>query len=473
MADKYPQESVVFKCNATGSPKPQITWFHNGQKVAPSNVGRIQVNSKNELKFTSLQSGDKGTVQCVATNDGGEAISKATLNVKTLPVWIDVPPKNTDAIVNETVELQCQGRGSPTPTITWQKNDQNINFASNPRFFQKNTGSLQISRSQKSDSGKYTCVATNSLGSKRANATLRVLIKTVITTPLPSQIQATKGLPKTLQCAVQKDPGITVKWTWTKDGSPVDTARMTVQADGSLRITTVQEIDAGTYKCRVESVAGNAATSGTMSVQETPLAPSTPVVSDIQTTSVRLSWFPPGYDGNSPITSYNVYTKKGSNNWNLHKDDINPSDRQMSVTLRNLSPHTQYQFHVRAVNSVGEGTPSGASGVIRTLIAAPSAAPLNVNGVPTSADSILVQWQLPPPETHNGPLRGFKIAYRLAGVSASTFIIKKIENPAATQGNIDGLVQWTAYEIKVLAYNDAGDGTYSNPITVTTSEGGK
>lgn len=92
-------------------------------------------------------------------------------------------------------------------------------------------------------------------------------VKTVITTPLPSQIQATKGLPKTLHCTVQKDPVITVKWTWTKDGSPVDTARMTVQADGSLRITTVQEIDAGSYTCRVESVAGNAATSGTMSVQ--------------------------------------------------------------------------------------------------------------------------------------------------------------------------------------------------------------
>ena len=72
----------MFKCNAIGSPKPQITWFHNGQKVARSNVGRIQINSKNELRFTSLQSGDKGTVQCVATNDAGEAISKATLNVK-------------------------------------------------------------------------------------------------------------------------------------------------------------------------------------------------------------------------------------------------------------------------------------------------------------------------------------------------------------------------------------------------------
>lgn len=82
VVDKYPQESAVFKCNATGPPKPQITWFHNGQKVPPSTTGRIQINSKNELKFTSLQSGDKGTVQCVATNDAGEAISKATLNVK-------------------------------------------------------------------------------------------------------------------------------------------------------------------------------------------------------------------------------------------------------------------------------------------------------------------------------------------------------------------------------------------------------
>ena len=82
MADKYPQESVVFKCNATGFPKPQVTWFHNGEKVQASNVGRIQINSKNELIFTSLQSGDKGTVQCAATNDAGEAISKAILNVK-------------------------------------------------------------------------------------------------------------------------------------------------------------------------------------------------------------------------------------------------------------------------------------------------------------------------------------------------------------------------------------------------------
>ena len=82
MANRFPQESAMFKCNATGTPTPKITWFHNGRKVTPSTTGRIQINSKNELKFTSLQSGDKGTVQCVATNDAGEAMSKALLSVK-------------------------------------------------------------------------------------------------------------------------------------------------------------------------------------------------------------------------------------------------------------------------------------------------------------------------------------------------------------------------------------------------------
>lgn len=471
MADKYPQESVTFKCSATGTPTPEITWFHNGQKVPPSTTGRIQINSKTDLTFISLQSGDKGSVQCAATNDAGEILSKALLRVKELPVWIDVPPKNTDAVVNDTVELECVGRGNPSPTITWQKNDQNINFANNPRYFQKSSGSLQISRSQKSDSGKYTCIATNSIGSKRANASLRVLIKTVIVNPLPSQIDAIKGIDKLLPCGVQKDPDISVKWIWTKDGSAVDVSRMKVQSDGTLRILTVQQGDAGSYTCLVQSEAGNASTTGQLSVLEIPLAPTTPVVSDIKTTSVRLSWFPPDYSGNSPITSYKIEAKKGSNNWQLARDDINPSDRQMSVIVRSLSPHTQYQFRVRAVNQVGDGAPSGASGVIRTLISAPSAAPQSVSGAPTSADSILVQWQIPPPETHNGPLRGFKIAYRLAGVSASSFIIRKIAISSATQGSIDGLLQWTTYEIKVRAYNDAGDGVYSQPITVTTAEG--
>ena len=95
---------------------------------------------------------------------------------------------------------------------------------------------------------------------------LSILVKTVITNPLPNQIAAVKGLDKLLLCGVQSDPAITVRWYWTKDGSPVDESRMKLQNDGTLRIITVQESDAGTYECSVKSVAGNATTRGTLSV---------------------------------------------------------------------------------------------------------------------------------------------------------------------------------------------------------------
>ena len=81
--------------------------------------------------------------------------------------------------------------------------------------------------------------------------------------------------------------------------------------------------------------------------------------------------------------------------------------------------------------------------------------------------------QIPSPESHNGPLRGFRIYYRLDRVSGNQFITKRIENQAATAQNADGLVQNTAYEIKVQAYNDAGGGTNSSSITVTTADAGK
>ena len=80
--DKFPQDTAIFACNASGIPQPKITWLHNGANISPSPTGRIQINGKKELKFTSLQSGDTGTVQCVATNDAGEAITTAVLNVK-------------------------------------------------------------------------------------------------------------------------------------------------------------------------------------------------------------------------------------------------------------------------------------------------------------------------------------------------------------------------------------------------------
>ena len=61
----------------------------------------------------------------------------------------------------------------------------------------------------------------------------------------------------------------------------------------------------------------------------------------------------------------------------------------MSILVRNLLPHTQYQFRVKAVNQVGVGAASAASGSIMTLIAG-KVYFLNASYLWNTADSVKV-----------------------------------------------------------------------------------
>ena len=64
-----------------------------------------------------------------------------------------------------------------------------------------------------------------------------------------------------------KDPSVTAHFTWEKDNNAINNQRMTVQADGSLVISSVRDTDAGSYVCTVKSIVGNDTTSTTLIVQ--------------------------------------------------------------------------------------------------------------------------------------------------------------------------------------------------------------
>ena len=93
-------------------------------------------------------------------------------------MWIDEPPKDVIALINETAELRCVAKGDPQPTVTWKKDGSALDI-SNSRFHPKSSGTLQISNAKKSDSGRYVCIASNVHGKQNESATLRVLSKYV------------------------------------------------------------------------------------------------------------------------------------------------------------------------------------------------------------------------------------------------------------------------------------------------------
>jgi neuronal cell adhesion molecule len=74
-------ETVEFKCEAKGVPKPAIQWIYNGQPIdqAPPNTRRrVQAN---RIIIERIVKGDTGNYGCNATNSIGYVYKDVYVNV--------------------------------------------------------------------------------------------------------------------------------------------------------------------------------------------------------------------------------------------------------------------------------------------------------------------------------------------------------------------------------------------------------
>lgn len=76
-------------------------------------------------------------------------------------------------VVGDTVALQCKALGSPPPRITWLCNDQPLR-PSDRHHFTPGNQLLVISPASMEDTGRYTCLMSNTLGTARAHSQLMV-----------------------------------------------------------------------------------------------------------------------------------------------------------------------------------------------------------------------------------------------------------------------------------------------------------
>ena len=86
---------------------------------------------------------------------------------------------------------------------------------------------------------------------------------------------------------------------------------------------------------------------------------------------------------------------------------------------------------------------------------------------------ITASWQLPPADSRNGIIIGFKLFYKKRG-SAGAATTVTINNGTALSKDVTGLDVYTEYEFEVLASTLAGDGPRSSPVVfVRTMKDGK
>ncbi|XP_027197018.2 sidekick cell adhesion molecule [Dermatophagoides pteronyssinus] len=420
------------------------------------------------------------------------------------------PPEMLTIQDGRDAEIQCEATGSPFPTVEWwyQNTGQpkrRLDLDSKRKYDSNAHGALIITQVEKSDEGMYTCVRRNNLGVINGTTRLAVILRTQIDQP-PVDSKVILSSTAELQCRVRHDPTIPVKVYWTfqkRNLTALTSSRIKIAADNTLRIEQVRNTDVGLYTCRVESDGGNDKRSARLDVIELPHPPTNVVATlNVNGGLVNVSWTPP-FDGNSPITKYVVQMRTIASNPISHAEtdsstitgataqqpstddelvygvntwttaSMNISSTQNFVLITNLRPATTYQFRVSALNSVGEGQPSSPTNPPITLPAQPpNASPIGVVGAPRSSTAITIQWQQPPPESHNGHLLGYIVRYKLAGYAEHTpWYTYNVTNAAQMSCLLEDLIVWQNYQIQVAAYNEMGIGLYSPSIYVRTKEG--
>ena len=105
-------------------------------------------------------------------------------------------------------------------------------------------------------------------------------------------------------------------------------------------------------------------------------------------------------------------------------------------------------------------------------IAVPSQAPSSFSLTAKTSTTIEASWQLPPADSRNGIIRGFKLFYKKKGSAGSSTQIKINSQSTRTQV-VTGLDKYTEYEFQVLAFTSVGDGPNGTVMSVQTKEDGK
>ncbi|XP_076600759.1 receptor-type tyrosine-protein phosphatase F isoform X10 [Chaetodon auriga] len=459
-----------FVCQATGEPKPRITWMKKGKKVSSQRFEVIEFDdgSGSVLRIQPLRTHrDEAIYECTATNSAGEINTSAKLTVleeNQIPhgfPTIDMGPQLKVVEKTRTATMLCAASGNPDPEISWFKDMLPVDISSsNGRIKQLRSGALQIENSEESDQGKYECVAMNSAGTRYSSpANLYVRVRRVpprFSIP-PTNQEVMPGGSVNLTCVAVGSPMPYVKWTM----GLVELTKEEEMPMGRnvLEVTNIRE--SANYTCVAISSLGMIEATAQVTVKALPKPPTSLIVTETTATSVTLTWD----SGNpEPVSYYMIqYRAKSSDNGFQEVEGVATT----RYSIGGLSPYSEYEFRVMAVNNIGRGPPSDPVET-RTGEQAPSSPPLHVQARMLSASTMLVQWE--PPEEPNGQIRGYRVYYS-SDLTAPLSAWQKHNTDDSSLTTISGLTPDITYSLRVLGFTSVGDGPPSDILQVKTQQG--
>ncbi|KAG2470466.1 neogenin-like isoform X2 [Polypterus senegalus] len=491
-SSKVQGQDMLMLCVATGFPPPRIQWMFN-DKLIDSSGNRSKLIGGGSLLILNITEEDTGMYTCLAGNENDTLQASAELMVQVPPQFIK-RPNNIYAHESMDIVFECEVSGVPSPSVKWVKNGDAV--IPSDYFKIINEHNLQVLGLVKSDEGFYQCMAENDAGNVQASAQLIILEHDVATPTTPSTLlisatndhvaQAagsgpTPSAPRDVVASLVSTRFIKLTWrlpaephgdniTYTVYYKPEGSSRERIEntsRPGELQVTIQSLMPETKYVFRVvahnKNGLGESSTPLKVATQPEVQVPGpAPNLRAFATspTSITVTWDMP-LSGNGEIQNYKLYyMEKGMGNEQFV--DVGG----LSYTINGLKKYAEYSFRVVAHNKHGLGV-STEDVVARTFSDVPSAAPQNLTLEVRNSKSIMVQWQQPPPGTHNGQITGYKIRYRKG--------LRKSDTTESTGGIqlfqlIEGLERGTEYSFRVAAMTVNGTGPVTEWVSAETFE---
>ncbi|XP_038180151.1 roundabout homolog 4 isoform X1 [Arvicola amphibius] len=386
--------------------------------------------------------------------------------------------------------MSCRASGQPPPTIRWLLNGQPLSMATPDLHYLLPDGTLLLhwpvvqGRPQDDQNslsallGVYTCEASNRLGTAVSRgARLSVTVLQEDFQIQPRDTVAVAGEPLVLECQPPwgyPNPSV----SWWKDGRPLvlQPGRHTV-AGGFLTVARAEKNDTGIYMCMATNNAGQRESRAArvsvwesqnhkeylellavrIQLENVTLLNPEPVKGPKPGPTVWLSWKVSGPA--APAESYTALFRAQR----TPRDQGSPWTEVLlgglqSAELGGLRWGQDYEFKVRPSTGRARGPDSNVL-LLRVPEQVPSAPPQEVTLKPGNS-SILVSWTPPPPENHNGVIRGYQV-WNLGNTSlpAANWTVVGEQTQLEISTRVPG-----SYCVQVAAVTSVGAGEPSSPV---------
>ncbi|XP_005990539.1 immunoglobulin superfamily member 22 [Latimeria chalumnae] len=445
-----------------------LKWLKNGKEIERSpKFSTVREGKRAELIIDDAELDDSGEYSVVAMQDSDarEYVSSAVLTVEDRFATVKSGMSDVQAPTGSPAEF-CVVLNDEKVDGVWLKDGKEIQSTDDVQIVKQGAvHKILIKKVGGGNEGKYTFKAKGA----ESEAVLAIADPPVIDPSILETLAVHPVTVKAGQTATIKIPfnGKPIpKVTWYKDGVEItEDDRTIVEKAGDHTVLILKDCvreDSGSVMLKLKSDCGTANAHLHLNVVDKPKPPQGKVEFLEHTGKcIKMKWKAPRDNGGKQVTNFIIERKiVGKKSW-LKVGEVESNTTTFSTNK--VEEGKAYQFRIRAVNSEGLSEPLETEEVYAGEPIEPPGIASQPQVMDVTKETATITWS-PPQKDGGATIQGYIVEKRKKG---SNLWVPITKDPIQdTKCKVDGLIEDTEYEFRVMAVNRAGPG---HPSTASNS----